>query len=93
MAKGVGITISYSNSPQTALTLIGQQGTDPLNSAYMGNSAGWYPVLDNAIQSGSSQSGYTNYNYNFTANLKKINGQTVTAGKVRATATVLVKIQ
>ncbi|MCI9740279.1 fimbrial protein [Proteus mirabilis] len=93
MAKGVGITISYSNSPQTALTLIGQQGTDPLNSAYMGNNAGWYPVLDNAVQAGSTHSGYTNYNYNFTANLKKINGQTVTAGKVRATATVLVKIQ
>ncbi|EPY7113982.1 fimbrial protein [Klebsiella variicola] len=92
-AQGVGINIAYSNAPDTALTLIGQSGSDSLNSSYMGSAAGWYPVLDNAVSAGSSVSGYTNYNYNFIASLKKIDGQTVTAGKVRSTVTVLVKVQ
>lgn len=91
MAKGVGITISYSNAPNTALNLIGQSGLNVLTN--MGSNAGWYPVLNNATAIGSSSSGYTNYSYNFIATLKAINGQTVTAGKVRATATVQVKIQ
>jgi len=91
MAKGVGITIAYSNAPDTALNLIGQSGLNVLSD--MGASAGWYPVLNNATPTGSSKSGYTNYSYNFIATLKAINGQTVTAGKVRATATVQVKIQ
>lgn len=91
MAKGVGITIAYSNAPDTALNLIGQSGLNVLSN--MGASAGWYPVLDNATETGSSNSGYTNYSYNFIATLKAISGQTVTAGKVRATATVQVKIQ
>ncbi len=93
MAKGVGITLAYASAPSTPLTLIGQTGTDPLNSKYLGNNAGWYPVLNNATATGSSASGYTNYSYNFVATLKKISGQTVTAGKVRATATVMVKVQ
>ncbi|MGD9427236.1 fimbrial protein [Pantoea sp. NSTU24] len=92
-AKGVGITIAHASSPSSPLTLIGQTGTDPLNTSYMGSNAGWYPVLDNASATGSSVSGYTNYSYNFIATLKKIPGQTVTAGKVRATATVVVKVQ
>lgn len=93
MAKGVGISIAYSNNPGAPLTLIGQYDIDPLNSAYMGSNAGWYPILNNAIPAGSSQSGYTHYNYNFMATLKKIQGQSVTTGKIRATATVLVRIQ
>lgn len=91
-AKGVGITIAYSNTPSTPLTLIGQT-IDPLNTSYMGNSGGWYAVLSNATSAGSSQSGYTNYTYNFIATLKSIPGQTATAGSVSATATVLVKVQ
>lgn len=93
MANGVGIAIAYSNNPTTPLTLIGQEGIDPLNQTHMGSNAGWYPVLDNAVPVGSSQAGYTHYNYNFVATLKKIPGQSVTTGKVRATATVLVRIQ
>jgi len=90
MAKGVGISISYSNNPEAPLTLIGQ---NEVNSTYMGSNAGWYPVLNNAIPAGSSRSGYTQYNYNFVATLKKIPGKSVTTGKVRATATVMVKMQ
>lgn len=92
-AQGVGINIAYASTPSSPLMLIGQTGTNSLNSNYMGSSAGWYPVLDNATASGSSTSGYTNYSYNFVATLKKISGQTVTAGKVKATATVVVKVQ
>ncbi|MXJ84453.1 fimbrial protein [Klebsiella michiganensis] len=92
-AHGVGINIAYSNAPATPLVLIGQSGTDPLNSNFMGKAAGWYPVLDNSQSAGSTVAGYTNYNYNFIAALKKIDGQTVTAGKVRSTVTVLVKVQ
>ncbi|MCS3429829.1 hypothetical protein M2387_000358 [Klebsiella sp. BIGb0407] len=87
MAKGVGILISYQNAPAVPLTLIGQ------NSTNTGSNAGWYPVLNNAIAAGSSKSGYTNYNYNFVATLKRINGKTASVGKVRATATVLVRMQ
>ena len=87
MAKGVGILISYQNSPTTPLTLIGQTDTN------LGSNAGWYPVLNNAITADSSKSGYTNYNYNFIATLKTINGKAATVGKVRATATVLVRMQ
>lgn len=94
MAKGVGISIAYTNNTAMPLTLIGQSiNSDPLNKIYMGNNAGWYPVLDNAVPVGSSNSGYTHYNYDFTATLKKIQGQSVTTGKIRATATVLVRIQ
>lgn len=91
-AQGVGITIAYTAAPTVALTLLGPT-TDPLNTSYMGASAGWYPVLNNAVSQGSSKSSYTNYAYNFTATLKKLSGQTVTAGKVRSTVTVMVKIQ
>lgn len=91
-AQGVGITIAYSNAPSTPLTLIGRT-IDPLNASYMGNSAGWYAVLNNATSTGSSTSGYTNYSYNFIATLKTIPGQTATVGTVLATATVLVKVQ
>ncbi len=94
IAKGVGISIAYANNSGTPLTLIGQNiSNDPLNKIYMGSRAGWYPVLDNAVYAGSSRSGYTNYNYDFIATLKKIQGQSVTTGKIRATATVLVRIQ
>ncbi|WP_420854363.1 fimbrial protein [Rosenbergiella australiborealis] len=91
-AQGVGITIAYTAAPSVALTLLGPTA-DPLNTSYMGTSAGWYPVLDNAVSQGSSKSGYTNYAYNFTATLKKLSGQTVTAGKVHSTLTIMVKVQ
>lgn len=92
-AQGAGIAIAYANTPSAPLTLLGQTGMDPLNTRYMGNSAGWYPVLSNATASGSTMTGYTHYAYNFVATLKKIDGQTVRPGKVKATATVVVKVQ
>lgn len=91
MAKGVGITIAYNSNPGSALTLIGQSGLNALTDT--GANSGWYPVKDYATSAGSSKSGYTNYDYSFLATLKRIPGQTITAGKVRATVTVQVRIQ
>ena len=91
MAKGVGITLAHSDNPGQALTLVGQPGIATMTPG--GNNAGWYPVLLGATKAGSVKSGYTYYTYSFIATLKKLNGQTVTPGKVHATAYVLVKMQ
>lgn len=91
MAKGVGIYISYSNTT-TPLTLIGAQATLNILTS-TGTDAGWYPILNNATATGSTTTNYTNYSYDFTATLKKIDNLTVTPGKVRATATVVVQVQ
>lgn len=92
MAKGVGITIANSATPTQPMTLIGLSTNVPL-TASVGNNAGWYPVLDGATANGSSHTGYTDYNFSFIASLKKLPGQTVSAGSVRATAYVIVKMQ
>lgn len=91
VAKGVGITVAYSSEPGTALTFVGQPGMATLTPG--GNAAGWYPVLKGASKDGSSVTGFSWYTYDFIATLKKLNGQTVTPGKVHATAYVLVKMQ
>jgi hypothetical protein len=91
MAQGVGITLSHSNDMTNELTFVGQPGLISLTPG--GNSAGWYPVMLGATPAGSSTSGYTYYTYSFIATLRKINGITVTPGKVHATAYVLVKMQ
>ncbi len=91
MAKGVGITLAHSDNPGTPLIFVGQPGIATLTPG--GNNAGWYPVLSGAKATGSVTSGYTYYTHTFIATLKKLNGQTVTAGKVHATAYVLVKMQ
>lgn len=91
MAKGVGIYIENSRDPGKPMTFIGQPGLASLTPG--GNKAGWYPVLLGAELAGSSQAGYSNYDYTFIATLRKLNNQTVKAGKVRATAYVLVKMQ
>ncbi|ADO46504.1 fimbrial protein [[Enterobacter] lignolyticus] len=90
MAAGVGITLQ--NSLGTSMIFVGQPGTVSLTTAG-GNAAGWYPVLDGASPTGSVTSGYTQYQQLYTATLKRIAGQTVTPGKVYATAYVLVKMQ
>ncbi|MCS3407303.1 fimbrial protein [Serratia sp. AKBS12] len=91
IAKGVGIFLSYSGDSGIPMTLIGQPGIATLTPG--GNAAGWYPVKKGATPEGTSISGYTYYTYNFIATLKKLDGQTVTPGKVHATASVLVKMQ
>lgn len=90
MATGVGITLQ--NSLGTPMIFVGQPGTVSLTTPG-GNAAGWYPVLAGASPTGSVTSGYTQYQQIYTATLKQIPGQTVTPGKVYATAYVLVKMQ
>lgn len=91
IAKGVGITVAYSNSPGTPITFIGQPGLVPLTPG--GNAAGWYSVGQGIVQRSDSVPGYSFLSYDFIATLKKLDGRTVTPGKVRATAYVLVKMQ
>lgn len=91
MAKGVGIYIANSKQPGTPMTLVGQSGQASTFPA--GNGAGWYPVLDNADFAGASGAGLSWYNHSFIATLRKLEGRKVTAGNIRATAYVLVRMQ
>lgn len=90
MAKGVGITLQ--NAQGKRMNFVGQPGTVSLTTPG-GENAGWYPVLEAANTAGSTMAGYTHYSSTFLATLQKLDGQTVTPGKVYATAYVLVKIQ
>lgn len=91
VAKGVGITVAYSNTPGTPITFIGQPGLVSLTPG--GNAAGWYSVGQGVVQRSDSIPGYSFLSYDFIATLKKLDSRTVTPGKVHATAYVLVKMQ
>ncbi|HDS1150521.1 TPA: fimbrial protein [Pluralibacter gergoviae] len=89
VAKGVGITLAHSSAPGAPLTLLGQPAATAGGAA-----AGWYPVMQGATKAGSALNGYSHYTYSLIATLKKLNDtQNVTAGKVKATAYVVVKMQ
>lgn len=92
MAKGVGISISYSDAPDAPITLIAPPGLATLTPG--GNAAGWYPVMRGAMSAGASGAAdHSYFDYSFIATLKKLDAVAVTAGKVHATAYVLVKVQ
>lgn len=91
IATGVGIALSNA-ATGTAMNFLGW-GACTSTGCPSGNDVGWYSVLNGASASGSSASGYTNYQSVLTATLKKIPGQTVTAGKVSAKAYVWVRVQ
>lgn len=86
VATGVGIQISRPNGSVMNLlsTLSG--------SVLGGNAAGWYPVLDDATP-GTVVSGMTSYTKTLNATLKALPGKSVTAGKVSATAQVIIQVQ
>lgn len=86
VASGVGIQISRTNG--TVLNLLSTLSGSVLG----GNAAGWYPVLEDA-SAGSSVNGVTTYTKNLYATLKALPGKTVTAGKVNATAQVIIQVQ
>ncbi|MGX9255096.1 fimbrial protein [Pantoea ananatis] len=84
LAKGVGIQLQTSG---------GQPVSFLSWSSFSGN-AGWRPVLDDAqVISGSQQSDEKLYQRTFSARLAKLPGQTVTAGHVDATASILIRLQ
>lgn len=86
IATGVGIQISRTNG--TALNLLSTLSGSVLG----GNAAGWYSVLDDAT-AGTVVSGVTTYTKTLNATLKALPGKTVTAGKVSATAQVIIQVQ
>jgi len=86
MAKGVGITLHDANKGRRWFVGQGTISNPPILE-------GWYPVLDGAIQAGDPAPGITRHRLDFTARLEKLPKETVTPGKVRATAHVLVRVQ
>lgn len=89
IATGVGITLEDSSG--APMNFVGWGGCSG-NCTSTAN-AGWYPILAGANANGSSAAGYNNYTTQFTATLKKLPGSAPTAGKIDATAYVLVKVQ
>ena len=87
-AKGVGIKLQNANT-QTDMLFLNQYAISG-----GGQSAGWYPVLDgNPSQTGSQQAGYTSYMQQYRAILQKLPNEDPKPGKVKASATVVVKVQ
>ncbi|WP_431221803.1 fimbrial protein [Serratia sp. L9] len=86
IATGVGIQISRTNG--TVMNLLSTLSGSVLG----GNAAGWYPVLDDASP-GTVVNGMTSYTKTLNATLKALPGKTVTAGKVSATAQVIIQVQ
>lgn len=86
VASGVGIQISRTNG--TVLNLLSTLSGSVLG----GNAAGWYPVLTDAT-AGGSVNGVTTYTKNLNATLKALPGKTVTAGRVTATAQIIIQVQ
>lgn len=99
LAQGVGITLQNAGT-DSDVVFVGQPGwtgSRPDGNP-SGPDAGWYPVLAGATAQGTTQAGYTHYTQTYTATLRRLTGlatgdTTVTAGKVHATAYVLVKVQ
>lgn len=91
IATGVGISLKNASTGE-AMNFLGWNACTA-SGCPSGKSAGWYPVLAGASQNGSNASGYNNYTTVLQATLEQIPGQTVTAGKINATAYVLVKVQ
>ena len=87
-AKGVGIQLENA-ATQTKMHFLNQYAITG-----GGQSAGWYPVLEgNPISIGSKQPGYQSYLQEYKAILSKLPNENPQPGKVKATATVVVKIQ
>lgn len=87
-AKGVGVKIQNSSTGTNMLFL------NQYAISGGGASAGWYPVLEgNPSPTGSQQAGYTSYLQQYRAVLAKIPTLDPIPGKVKATATVVVKVQ
>ncbi|MFV0549810.1 MAG: fimbrial protein [Limnobaculum xujianqingii] len=91
IATGVGIRLQNA-STGVRMNFLGWTACTS-SGCPSGDSAGWYPVLAGASSSDSNASGYNNYTTTLQATLEKLPGKTATAGKVDATAYVLVKVQ
>ena len=85
VARGVGVVVSRVNG--TPLNFLGNEGM-----TLGGEADGWYPVLAeaNTLESGN---GTTTYISRLRATLKKIPGETPTAGKFNANVQVIIRVQ
>ena len=92
LAKRVGINLS-NTATKSKLVFLGQPDYSSSTPWASGTNSGWYLVLDGAQPIGASVAGYRYYQQQYTAVLSKIPGETVTPGKVYATAYVMVKVQ
>lgn len=91
-ASGVGIQIANSNDG-VLRNFIGWSRCMAATCQPGGN-GGWYAVRDGATQvTNNGSTAINEYVVNFNAYLTRIAGETVTAGKVDASAEVLVKVQ
>lgn len=91
-ASGVGIQIANSNDG-VLRNFIGWSRCLAATCQPGGN-GGWYAVRDGATQvTNNGSTAINEYVVNFNAYLTRIAGETVTAGKVDASAEVLVKVQ
>ncbi len=87
-AKGVGIKLQNASTRKDMIFL------NQYAISGGGESAGWYPVLEgNPINTGSQQAGYTSYMQQYKAILQKLPNEDPKPGKVKASATVVVKVQ
>jgi len=89
-AKGVGIALFDEDGNQRRF--VGWPGTVGTGHP-RGPLAGWHPVLWGARMTGLAPPDNYHLQLDFTAKLQQLPGQTVTPGKIRASAHVLVKVQ
>lgn len=87
IAQGVAIFLSNGLTGEDMM-FVGQS-----NLSGHGTDAGWYPVSNAALVNTSGDTGTQHYLQNYTAILKRMDHKTVVAGKVSATAYVIVKLQ
>lgn len=85
-ASGVGIRI-YSDKLNNYINLLSASDTGT------GNDSGWYGYEEITDFNNSESNGTEHYSGNFVAELSRLPGQNVTAGKVNATLEILVSLQ
>jgi len=88
LATGVGITLTDKLGGR--VNFVGQLNDEPGGNPA---SAGWYPVRYGSKKTGPSGSQHTLYERQYTATLARLPGKTATAGRIHATASVVVKVQ
>lgn len=84
IASGVGIRIQRNGQNMKLLTS---------EITGTGSTAGWYPAIGTGTSLTGSTSSSRSYSETFTATLEKLQGQQVTAGRVEATAQVIIRVQ
>ncbi|WP_243434562.1 fimbrial protein [Pseudomonas sp. 30_B] len=91
MAAGVGIRIYRNNVPINLLV-----NENSANGASTANAQGWYPAVGPATQLLGTSGGVNQYTEDFSASLEKLSIGTqpsVTPGKVKATAQLIIRVQ